>query len=284
MPATLPALLSLFAAACMGLTLVLTQFGLRHMSPAAGPAVSIPTTAAALLLLSPFFLTIDGWTIGAVIIFGIVGLFYPAAATRLTFEANVRLGPTVTATISSTTPLFAVIGAVLLLGEIPPLTRGIAILVIVSGVALISWQPNDGTPRQDKKILLLPLCVAILRGLAQPLTKFGFVFWPNPFAAALISYSVSAIAIGATLPRRARINAAGARWFAMIGLINGSAMVALNYALSVGSVSVVAPIFATFPLFAMLFSLFFLKTERLHPRLIAGAIITVAGVSALLAF
>jgi uncharacterized membrane protein len=277
-----PAFLALLTAACLGLTHVLTQFGLRHMPPAAGASVSIPTTAIIFWLLSPFLVDISGFRFDAIAVFVLVGLFYPALATRFTFEANERLGPTVTATIGSTAPLFAVAVALLFLGEHLTLLRAAAIAATVAGVALVSWQPKGGPRQWSPRILLLPFAVAVFRGVAQPLAKIGMALWPSPFAAGLIGYTVSAAVVGTTRPRSAAIRAAGIPWFALIGLINGTAMVVMYMALNIGAVTVVAPIVATYPLFALLFSAILLRDQRLGLPLAAGAIITVAGVAALL--
>src|SRR5690349_21800821 len=62
--AAAPAALALGAAACFGLALALTQFGLRHLSPRQGAAIGIPTTALLFWLfwlLSPLALDLGGW-------------------------------------------------------------------------------------------------------------------------------------------------------------------------------------------------------------------------------
>ena len=98
--------LALLAAALYGTGLVTTYYGLRHMESLAGARVSIPTAALLFWLLTPF-VDFSGWENQAVVLFALVGLFYPAAVTLLTFVGNRRLGPTVAGTIGSTTPLFA---------------------------------------------------------------------------------------------------------------------------------------------------------------------------------
>ena len=55
-------------------------------------------------------------------------------------------------------------------------------------------------------------------------------------------------------------------------------------ALAKGRVSLVSPIVATYPLFTLGLSLLLLRHERVTARVAVGAIVTVAGVAALLAF
>ena len=86
--------------------------------PVLGAAISITFT---LLLWWPLSFLVDWseWQSGALGIFVLVGLFYPGVVMMLTYESNRILGPTLTGTASSTTPVFAVASSMLLLGERP---------------------------------------------------------------------------------------------------------------------------------------------------------------------
>ena len=266
--------------------MVLTQFGLRHVPPMAGAAISVPTTAILFWLSAPFELDLVGWSAVPVAIFAIVGVFFPAAVTMLIFEANQRMGPTVASTISGTAPLFAIAGAVLFLAE--RLTaRGLAgTLAIVLGVAALSWRDKAMPRRWSIPALALPLGAAAVRGLAQTLTRAGLVLWPNPFVAGLIGYTVSSATVitgarlrhGRSLVRHPK----GFLWFALVGVFNGGATFSLYVALSRGTVAVVSPIVATYPLFTALFSAALLREEAFGLRVAAGVALTVGGVILLL--
>jgi drug/metabolite transporter (DMT)-like permease len=67
-----------------------------------------------------------------------------------------------------------------------------------------------------------------------------------------------------------------------VGTLNGSALLLTYYALNIGTVSVVSPIIATYPLFTMVFSAAFLKTEALTGRAVAGVLLAIAGVVGIL--
>src|SRR5262245_45117568 len=84
---------ALASSACFGLALVVTQFGLRYMPATAGAVVAIPSMTALFWLLCPFWLDIGQWHVQAAVIFALVGLFFPAVVTLLTYEANHRIGP-----------------------------------------------------------------------------------------------------------------------------------------------------------------------------------------------
>jgi len=257
------------------------------MPSLAGARVSIPSAALLFWLLSPF-LGWSGWQAQALGLFALVGLFYPAAVTLLTFAGNRRLGPTVSGTISSTTPLFAVLGAALFLGEAPGIREYVATAVIVLGTMALSKPTAGVTSAASRSALWMPWSAALLRALAQVLSKAGLALWPNPFAAVITGYTVSAAIVwtagmfvsgnGASA-----FNRRGVPWFVLTGVLNGTAVLSMYYALTTGPVGVVAPVVATYPLFTLALSATLLRHERLNARMIGGVVLTVAGIVLLLA-
>ena len=59
-------------------------------------------------------------------------------------------------------------------------------------------------------------------------------------------------------------------WFTGVGVFNGAATFLLYAALGLGSITVVAPLVAIFPLIAVGLSLIFLRGEQLHVVGLAG--------------
>lgn len=279
-----PVGLSLAAAAALAAALIVTQIGLRSVSVHAGATIGLTTSAAFFWLLAPALLDPRAFTWPALGIFALVGAFYPAAATIVTYESNRLLGPTLTGTVASTAPLFAIALAVILLGERLSVAIIAGALLVVSALVLLSWRRSaDVRPGWR---LVLPLTAAVVRGLAQTLTKLGLALWPSAFAATLVGYSVSCAAIWTlrVLRRDAapvKLGATGARWFMAAGLLNGAALLLMNHALKLGRVGVVAPVVALYPLLTMLFSALFLRTEVLGARMLIAAVIAIAGVAVL---
>jgi len=152
---------------------------------------------------------------------------------------------------------------------------------------LLSCQPRD-LPRQwPYKVLLLPILGAALRGIAQAVLKLGLLSWPNPFAAGLIGYSLSSAVVTGTVQWREgrtgfSFDRKGIAWFSLVGLSNGLATFMLYAALSRGSVTIVAPLVATYPLVTMLLGAALLHNERITWARLAGVAATVAGVVLLL--
>jgi drug/metabolite transporter (DMT)-like permease len=276
---------AVLAAALFGTALVTTHSGLRHMDALSGARVSIPVATLLFWLAAPVS-DLSGWLTEAAIIFAVVGVFFPAAVTLLTFVANQRLGPAVAGAIGGTAPLFAVLGAAVFLGEALGSREAIATGIIVLGCALLSSPDGTAAGGRAQGALWLPWTSAVLRAAAQVLSKGGLALWPNPFAAVLIGYSVSAAVVwGAPLvaPQRKAFaaNRRGCAWFAATGVLNGGAVLSMYYALSTGPVYIVSPIVATYPLFTLALSALVLRLPLRAP-LLAGVALTVTGVVLLL--
>ena len=279
-------LLSVLSALCFGAAAVTSRIGLRSLDARAGAAISVPTATVLFLIVSPFTLDIAGFVLLAALLFALVGLFFPALVTIVTFKSNQRLGPTVTSAVSGTAPLFALAAASLCLGERIPAQAVVAAAGVVAGVWLLSWNPRAVRPGFAGWALLLPLSGALLRGIAQVIAKAGLLLWPNPFAASLLGYCVSsAVVISADRLSRSRTriktNSAtrrGILWFGVTGVLNGGAVLLMYVALSMAPVSTVAPVVASFPLVTALLSSLVLREERVTLRAMAGALVTVSAI------
>lgn len=279
--------LALGAAACLGLSLVLTQIGLRYLTTLRGACVSLPTTALAFLALAPAFLDTGGFHAGSAVLFVLAGCLFPAAVTLLTFEGNRRVGPTITGALGNLTPLFAVLGALLMLGEVPRPGQLAGIAVILTGVLLIIGAPRAVPNPAFGWAIALLLAAAVIRGLVQPVVKLGLQSWPSPYAATLIGYVMSAlIVLGVGIAREGAgvvpFGRRGWRWFLPVGLLNGLTLLAIYAALARGPVAVVAPLVACYPLATLVFGRLLLGSGGLTLATGVGVAITVAGVALLL--
>lgn len=283
----MPAALALLAAFLFAAALITTQFGLRHMDALAGAKISVPSAALLLWLLVPWR-GFEGFEPQGAAIFIALGLFFPVAVTFLAYEANRRMGPTIAGAIGSTAPLFAVLGAVLFLGETLSLAQGAATMAIVAGSVVLVWR-RGVSARRVTWTSWVSWAAAALRALAQVIAKAGLAIWPNPFAAALLGYSVSALMIFVVTALSGRPEARvftrrGVFWFWLTGLFNCCAVLTLYAALEIGSVKVVSPIAASYPLFTLMLNSVMLREERLSVRLLLGVALMVGGVAVLLIY
>jgi drug/metabolite transporter (DMT)-like permease len=281
------ALWALAAAAGLGAAMITTRLGLRYASPAAGAAIGVPSSTLVFWCLAPFLLDTGGFNLAAAGVYALVGLFFPAAVTLLTYSGNQRMGPTITSAVSCTTPMFALSGAILFLGEGLSAGDVLGTAAIVLGMLALTW--SGGARARDWPLwaIALPVAAAALRALAQVLTKAGLALWGSPYAAGLIGYTVSAFVILAVTRlrgQRAPTDRRATPWFVATGMFNGASLFLMYTALAKGKVALVSPIIATYPLFTLALSLLILRHERVPPRVALGAVLTVAGVAVLLAF
>jgi len=278
---------ALGAAFFFGTGLVLTNIGFRWAAPLQGGTISIATTAVLFLVLSPIVVDWDQWNLTGALIFAVVGVFYPALVNLLTFEGNRQVGPSITGAMGNLTPLFAVLFAIALLGEAPGLLQIIAIIVILLGVSLMTVSRESGGARWPLIALLLPLVAALFRGLGQPVVKIGLDFWASPFAAVAIGYIVSTfLLLTVCVVSKAKplhnLERRGVAWFIMVGLCHSVANFLLYRSLAEASITVVAPLVASYPITTLILSRLFIRNTLITWGVALGVVVTVGGVVLLL--
>jgi drug/metabolite transporter (DMT)-like permease len=280
------AFLALAAALCFAVALILTQYGLRTVPSWRGPLYTIGGATVMAWVAALFFVDWRGFDARAAGIFAVVGCLFPVAVTILAVRGNEALGPAISGAVGNVTPLFAVLAAVLLLGETLGWLQFGGLLLVVGGVVLMALRGGAGGRRWPVWMLGLPLAAALVRGVIQPAIKMGLALWHEPLAAAAIGYSLSAVVIVSLVGRRALragpAHRSGLLWFLGVGMFNGTATFLLYAALGLGSITLVAPLVALFPLFAVVLSYLFLRNERLHVVGLLGIVVSVAGVILLL--
>jgi drug/metabolite transporter (DMT)-like permease len=284
----IPAILFAFASASLlGAGVVMAQFGLRTVEPLSGASISVPSFTLLFLLLSPLLLHGEPVVWRGLPIFAAIGLVFPAMLTLLTFASNRALGPVVTSTLGNLAPLFAVGMAVLLLHEPLEARQSAGLVIAVIGAVIITvTRPRDiGDWRSWS--LLLPLGGALVRGVTPPIMKLGLQVWPSPLWACLIGYATSSLVVLAVQRvRKGSFRVEGSRrdrlWFTATGISNGLSALTLFSAVRNGPITLVAPLLAIYPLVTLLLTAIMLRHVPITPRIVAGAVLTVAGVALVL--
>lgn len=276
-----PIALALLAAVLFGIGGVLSKRGLAHVDARTGAMISIGVTVLIYALSAPWWMRAADWFTPGFWVFVLAGLFHPMLSMYMALEAISRAAPTVAATFASTAPLFAAFTAIVFLGESMSLWVALGTLGTVAGVMTLSWA-RGGAPRQLQAALLFATGAAVVRGLNHTMGKWGLELLPNVFMASFVSFSVSFIgmsisyrmrrrALPARLPRRALM------YFGVLGVLISVAIVCVYAALASGSVVVVSPIVAAYPLFTLLAAVA-AGEDRISARLLAGVLLVVAGV------
>jgi drug/metabolite transporter (DMT)-like permease len=217
---------------------------------------------AALLVSRPIFVDPGDGNLKAIVLFAFVGLFFPGTVALLNFESNRLMGPNIAGALSSIAPVFAVLLAIVILGERVRGPQLLGLGAIVVGISLM-YRVHVNLSAGSLWVMALPVAASAIRGVIQPIVKFGLEWWPNPIAAVVVSYTVaSAVLIVSALARAGgtipEIDRRGALWFAAVGLCNGLAVLAMYAALEAGPVAIISPLIAVYPLVTLLLSRAFL--------------------------
>jgi drug/metabolite transporter (DMT)-like permease len=223
-----------------------------------------------------------------VAVFALVGLFFPAAVTIISFVSADRIGPALTSSVGGTSPLFGIVAALAVLGEPVPARALLATIGIVAGIALMSrGRAALGAPRLGW-LLCLPIAAAAIRGLSQVFAKLGLAMWPSPLAASLVGYLVSASVL--LIADRARAGGRAGRpprravaLFVATGLLNGIGLMMTYVALQNAPVALVVPIVAASPVVTLALTVALVRDEPIGRRTVLGAALTLAAVMYLVA-
>lgn len=278
----LPALLALLSACLFAIANQVIGVGLEMLDNRSGTLINISTTAFMFWLLAPFFLQWDYWWTHAALLFALAGIVQPALSVTLATEGIKRLGPTLHSGLAATNPLFAVLLAVLILGETVTWPIAIGTGAIIAGT-IISAQNrgHGGSLHWPLWALLLPLGAAFFRASSLSLVKLGFEEVPSPLFAVLVTYSVSFVIVSANFSlsrhRLPRFNS-GYKWFFFAGILNGASILSLSFAAKIGQIVTIAPISACTPIISMLLSLFVFRREVITWQIVLALLLVVPGI------
>lgn len=253
-----------------------------------GAFLSVVSMAATFWVFAPWVIEWSWFLQPGALIFAVAGIFFPAVGQTCQIFSVKKVGPALTSALGSFAPIFASVPAILFLGETFGVQSAIAMTLMVGGL-ILSAMPSRGISRNwPLWALALPLSAAAVRGLSQPVMKLGMVSVPSPFFAGFLTATVSSVVLALIMTARNRgqfrvvANSRSMGWFILSGVINGAGIFALNYALSSGNVTVIAPLASTAPLWALLFGALLFRNEVLRPKnylisalVVAGAVLLV---------
>ena len=278
-----PVLLSLLSAFLFALGAQFQSLGLVHMDSRSGAAITISTSAMLYLLVSPFFLNLEYLLEPAILIFVLVGLFRPAVSANLALAGLKFLGPTLSSTLTSTAPLFAVGLGIFFLDEVLNFSIAIGTLVIVLAIMMLAKKDGKISSGWPLWALALPIGAAAIRALAHVLTKVGMEEIPDAYLAGLIGFVVSAI-VTFIIHKSRRVSSTislknpGTKWFIGASACFSLAVLSLNTALYNGQVIQVIPIVAASPIFTLLLSIGIFRQEVITKRIVLAVFMVVPAV------
>jgi drug/metabolite transporter (DMT)-like permease len=245
---------------------------------AGAEAGALFTVLAALAFAAPFA-AVQGGELGGAWPFLLAGLLGPGLSQILFTLAVREAGPSRTSVVVGTAPLFTVALAVVFLDE--PLEAGLvagAVLIVAGGLLLVGERGRPGHVRAIGLVLALGATVvfAVRDTLLRRLAIDTDVA-PGVAAAVTLAAGAALIAVY-VLASRAPLRRSDARAFLPAGALFGLSYVCLFEAYYRGLVTVVSPLVATESLWGVVLSAVVLgRSERVGPRLVAGALLVVSG-------
>lgn len=285
MPAEVFALANAFFFALHNL---FTKKALRYSNPATGVISSLLINIVFLWGVSILFVPLESLSSASILIFVGVGFFQPGLTRLLTYKGIDALGVAVTDPIRASTPLFSAMLAIIFLGEKITLPIVAAILMIMSGITLLSWRSGAMKLAGSAVFLWYPIAASALAGASQIVRKVGMAAVPHPFLAAAVTATSSLVISVLTLwyvektEETWKMNRNCFGWFLAAGVTISLSMVSIYYALDLGKISVVIPLSSTGPFFSLIFAALFLRdVERVTLRIVCSAALIVGGVVAL---
>jgi drug/metabolite transporter (DMT)-like permease len=281
-----PQLLASITAIFYAGALVSSRLGLKYSTPDSVTLVSI--LVQNVTLWSAVFLTGGipkvSWT--ALAIFCIVGTFQMGVRI-FAYTGVLKIGASRSGSLQSISPLISATIAIVVLRE--PATSLIigGTFLVVAGIVLVSWKAEREVPSFRWWYLLLPIAAACLTGMNHPLRRYAFSLSNEPLFFSAFVGLVSLIGFSIyrwVSPNNQRLDWNGkALWpFLSTGIFETLSIVFIMNSLSLGRVVVVAPIAATYPVWALIGAKIFLRdVEKIRMKSILGILSVVTGTIAI---
>ncbi len=284
---------SLFLALAAGFAFAVNNFfarmGMEESNPSTAVAFNVAMNALGLWILAAFTSSIRPVLSVQIWPFLLAGIFSPGLARSLLFHGYQYLGLARSDVIAASMPLFAVLVAVLVVGEQPSLQAVMGTLLIVVGISVLSYR-RDIEARWSGWAILFPLGAALFFALRDVSVKVGLQMVPAPVAGAAVAATAAAVFVNLPyLLSRNRKNFILTRrsltFFVLGGVFATLAYLSFFLALQGEMVSHVTPLMSIFPFFSVLLGYFFLQSkekERVTWRVLAGGVLVVGGALSIL--
>lgn len=266
--------------------LISSRLGLRYSTPTTVTLVSILVQNGALwtaVFLSGGIPAVAPIAIGLICIVGIFQL----GVRLLAYTGVLKIGASRSSTLQSISPLVSATIAIAVLGETttPPIVGGT--FMVIAGVVLVSWKAEREIAGFHWRYLLLPIGAACLTGLNHPMRRYALGLSNEPlfFSALMGAVSLTGFLIymGFSPTKEPLVwNRQAIGPFLSTGIFETFSLVLIITAISIGPVVVVAPIAASYPVWALIGAKLFLRdVEKVTLKTVIGILSVVAGTVAI---
>ena len=224
--------------------------------------------------------------------FIISGIFAPLLGRLFQFVGMSRLGANTTTALTLTHPLVTVLIGLLFLGESGNIIQIFGAFLIITGsllIAIFSGSNSNSINYSDHHIYFLyPLLASLTYGISIALRKLGIDLLNSPVLASTVTVFVSWIILSFYLlvtKFKISCNRREFNYFLFAGILSSIGPVFLYLSLAIGNLLVVAPLAATTPLFVLVGTWLYSKSnENFNYQKTIGTFGIVIGVTLLTLF
>lgn len=274
---------SLIASFGFAISHILIRRGLAESTPLAGFAISIVISFVTLWIMVAASVPLASFWTHAIWYFAVGGLFASGIGRWLVYVSIDRLGVARSIPVVSTTPMFASILAVIIVGENWTLGAFFGTVLIISGVIVIT-RTHEQKAEWRRRDFIFPLMAALSFSFSASVRKLGFFIDNLPLMASCVNATTglvlaTAMVYGQGGPRKVlTMSRSVFAWFVAAGLGNTAGMLANFYALSVGDIVIVEPLISTNPVLTVVLTAIFLRdVETVNMRVCVGVALTFVG-------
>lgn len=274
------------------LSKVILKKGLTESSPIVAMALSLIVGFVVLSFIAIPHMALHGVShisLQGVLVFAGIGVIAPPVVRYLSYIGIHRLGASKADPIRSSQPFFAIFLGILVFQEVLTWKILVATILVFIGILNISLRGRQTTRYQDyaRWDVLFPLGAAIIAGAITVTKKIGMDLMPDSIVGAYIT-TISALltfSIFLTLRKRwSEIRCPRRSFYFLLasGILASMTDILDLLVLKMGKISIIAPLLSTTPLFVLLLSHLFLKTEeKITARVWMGTGFVIAAVQLL---
>jgi DME family drug/metabolite transporter len=279
-------LIALLTALTYASALISSRRGLRYSTPTTVTLVSIMVQNATLwtaVFLSGGIPRVS-WI--AVALFCVVGTFQ-MGVRLFAYNGVLKIGASRSAALQSISPLISATIAITVLHEHATLLIIAGTFLVVIGIVLVSWKAERELPGFRWWYLLLPLGAACLTGMNHPIRRYAFSLSNEPlffsaFMGIVSFFGFLAYMIPSRQKQPIHWDRRALPAFVWTGIFETLSILFIMTALSIGRVVVVAPLAATYPVWALLGAKLFLRdVEKISWKTVIGILSVVVGTVAI---
>ncbi len=262
---------------------LIVRRGQQHGNAATGVLIGLIVNVPWLLALTWWYWEPHWWNPWALLFFVGSGATGPCLGRVFMFLGIHKLGVARAMPLMATNPLFTALLAYTILAERPGPWIWAGTLLVVVGCVGITLKGAVGAVF-DRRYLWMPFAGVLGFSVSNIFRKAGMNEVPSPILGITmtsVAGLVFLLALGRFLPKDYRPNLRlGKAWYfyGICGTINSFAFLSHFAAIRYGDLTVVSPLSATAPFFALILSGIFLRdVERVTAWIVAGTMFVVSG-------